>query len=113
MRTDVAKLYQAMDAFVIPSFYEGVPVVGVEAQFADLPCFFSSVVTKGVAFSENCQFIDLDRSAEEWATIIANAPHRNRKQNLYLDSCYRIENAIKVLEQHYEALINTEGLHVK
>ena len=35
-RSDVSELYQAMDVFVLPSLFEGIPVVGVEAQFADL-----------------------------------------------------------------------------
>ena len=39
-RADVNELYQAMDIFVMPSFFEGVPVVGIEAQFAGLPCVF-------------------------------------------------------------------------
>ena len=43
-RSDVAELYQAMDVFVLPSHFEGIPVVGVEAQFADLPCVFSDKV---------------------------------------------------------------------
>ena len=37
--------YQAFDCFVLPSVWEGLPVVGVEAQAADLPCIFSSAVT--------------------------------------------------------------------
>lgn len=38
--------YQAFDCFVLPSVWEGLPVVGVEAQAADLPCIFSSAVTR-------------------------------------------------------------------
>ena len=33
-RADVDELYQAMDVFVMPSLFEGLPVVGVEAQFS-------------------------------------------------------------------------------
>ena len=43
-RSDVNELYQAMDVFVMPSFFEGIPVTGVEAQFAELPCIFSTKV---------------------------------------------------------------------
>ena len=39
-RSDTNLLYQAFDIFMLPSLFEGVPLVGVEAQFSDLPCFF-------------------------------------------------------------------------
>lgn len=39
-RSDVNELFQAMDVFCLPSLYEGLPVVGVEAQASGLPCFF-------------------------------------------------------------------------
>ena len=50
-RDDVNELYQAMDVFVMPSLFEGIPVVGVEAQFAGLPCVFSDKVPVEVKFS--------------------------------------------------------------
>ena len=37
-RNDVNELYQAMDVFVMPSFFEGIPVTGIEAQFSGLTC---------------------------------------------------------------------------
>lgn len=39
-RNDVPKLFQAMDCFVLPSRFEGLPIVGIEAQAAGLPCVF-------------------------------------------------------------------------
>lgn len=44
--------YQAFDCFVLPSIWEGLPVVGVEAQAADLPCVFSSAITREIHDSE-------------------------------------------------------------
>ena len=38
IRKDMARLYSAMDVFVLLGFYEGLPVVGVEAQAAGPPC---------------------------------------------------------------------------
>ena len=51
--------YQAFDCFVLPSVWEGLPVVGVEAQAADLPCIFSSAVTREIGLSERAKFISL------------------------------------------------------
>jgi len=45
---DANNLYQAMDCFILPSFFEGLPVVGVEAQVSGLKCLFSDTITKEV-----------------------------------------------------------------
>ena len=68
-RSDVAELMQAFDVFVLPSLYEGLPVVGVEAQAAGLPCVFSSSITKEVKVC-NSKYLSLNRNATEWAKII-------------------------------------------
>lgn len=44
--------YQAFDAFVLPSVWEGLPVVGVEAQAADLPCVFSDNITREIGLTD-------------------------------------------------------------
>ena len=72
-RSDVAELYQAMDVFVLPSHFEGIPVVGVEAQFADLPCVFSDKVPSEVAFSEKVCFLPLSDSPEAFFSYSTKA----------------------------------------
>lgn len=47
-RSDVDELYSAMDVFVLPSIYEGLPVVGIEAQATGLQCLFSDRITREV-----------------------------------------------------------------
>ena len=69
-RSDANELYQAMDVFVLPSLYEGLPVVGVEAQAAGLPCFFSSDMTKETKVLDATQFIDLTENYKKWASRI-------------------------------------------
>lgn len=66
-RSDVADWYQAMDMFVLPSFYEGFPVVGVEAQTSGLPCLFSDGITPEIQISLNAQFMNLGNGAKAWA----------------------------------------------
>lgn len=68
-RKDAARLYSAFDAFALPSFYEGLCVVGVEAQAAGLPCLFSDAVTREVGLSSAARFLPLDE--EGWVSALA------------------------------------------
>lgn len=84
-RQDVNILYSAMDAFVLPSLYEGLPLVGVEAQAAGLNCFFSNTVTDEVKITDRAHFIQLDAGAQVWAEKIAESKKDNRKREGYAD----------------------------
>ena len=68
---DVSEWYQAMDCFVLPSLFEGLPVVGIEAQAAGLPCVFSDRVTDEILLSPEARRISLDTDDAEWARQIA------------------------------------------
>ena len=102
-RTDVNELYQAMDAFVMPSFFEGVPVVGVEAQFSHLPCFFSDKVPVEVAFSEATSFIKLEENPGVWAKAIVDtlAKLPARKDIRLTDNRYDINQSFSMLSDLY------------
>ncbi|MDO4282318.1 MAG: glycosyltransferase family 1 protein [Clostridia bacterium] len=102
-RNDVSELYQAMDVFVLPSLFEGIPLVGIEAQFSDLPCFFSDRVPKEAKFNEKTKFVSLDNSPFEWAQEIIKVKDLKRvnKRNDAIDNNYDIKNTHKVLENFY------------
>lgn len=70
---NVDEWYQAFDVFVLPSFREGLPVVGVEAQAADLPCIFSASITREIGILEKTQFLNLEKGCEYWADMILKA----------------------------------------
>lgn len=103
-RSDVNELYQAMDVFVLPSLFEGIPVVGVEAQFADLPCLFSDKTPSEVKFNERSKFVGLDNPPEFWADEIlatrSGEPRSNAREDI-VNSRYDIKCARSILEEYY------------
>lgn len=69
-RDDIKQFYNAFDAFLLPSLYEGMPVVGIEAQCAGLPIFFSENITKETTASDLAYYISLEKTADKWADYI-------------------------------------------
>lgn len=80
VRNDVADLYNAMDVFVLPSFYEGLPVVGVEVQANGLPIIVSEEVFSEVKISNYISFIDLNTNIKVWSEECIKISRMERKQ---------------------------------
>ena len=66
-RSDVAGIYSAMDLFMLPSCWEGLPLVLVEAQVNGLPMLVSDVVTKVAKCTDRLTYKALEDGAEDWA----------------------------------------------
>ena len=96
-RTDVPDLMQAMDIFVLPSRFEGLPVVGIEAQAAGLPTFFSDSITREVGITKLANFMSINESPKVWANEIAKYIGFQRK-DMYKEissAGYCLEEEIK------------------
>lgn len=94
-RSDTHRLYSAMDVFCLPSLYEGLPVVGVEAQAAGCPCLFSDKITKEAVLSNTKQLPISDKSL--WAKEILRA--KKTTNNTTVD--YDIKTESKKLANIY------------
>ncbi len=76
-RDDIRQFYNAFDAFLLPSLYEGMPVVGIEAQCAGLPVFFSDSITKETTASPLAYYIGLEELPSKWAEKIVEITKSN------------------------------------
>lgn len=68
--SEIPGVLAAIDAFVFPSRFEGLPVVGIEAQAMGVPIFASDRISNDVKITEAWHTISLEKSKEEWADII-------------------------------------------
>lgn len=76
-REDIQQFYNAFDAFLLPSIYEGLPVVGLESQSAGLPMFFSTAITPEASACELGHFIPLAAGASGWAEKVIEETVKN------------------------------------
>lgn len=102
-RKDVEKIYQGMDVFVLPSLYEGLGIVAVEAQASGLPVIASTGVAKEANITSNIQNIDLKDSIDIWAETIcrSNVENRNSVEKLVRNSKFDVKNSAKFLQEFY------------
>jgi len=109
-RDDVNKLYQAMDVFVLPSLYEGLGMVAVEAQIAGLPTIVSCRVPTESKVFDFVDFVDLQEGAQEWAEIILSKRNFKRIDTRSEPSAKRfsIADEVKNLEALYRQMLQKE-----
>lgn len=104
IRNDVPDLMQAMDCFLLPSRFEGLPLVGVEAQTSGLLCYFSDVITKEIKITSLANFISLNKSSKFWAKeIIQNKNYERRDiSKSVIEAGYDINTEIKKIQRFFE-----------
>lgn len=103
-RDDVENIYQAIDLFCLPSLFEGLPIVLVEAQSTGLPCIVSSTITTEAKVTDNVKYVDL--VVEKWVDSIEKFMDGFQRKDNTLDiikAGFDIKDQVKLIEMEYES----------
>lgn len=103
-RTDVCNILQAMDIFVFPSFFEGMPMALVEAQSVGLPIIASDTINHDIKINNNVEFISLKETNEVWITKIQNLLKKHLKDEGYHNvesSNFNVSKNVSILKSTY------------
>ena len=110
---EIEVLLSGMDIFILPSHFEGLPVVLIEAQANGLTCVVSSAVSRESNVTMTEKFISLEESDYKWAEIILKEANKistiekrmecsKRNIELICNNKYDIVSSVKELEQYYQ-----------
>lgn len=104
VRSDIPDLLQAMDVFLFPSLYEGLPVTLVEAQTTGINCILSDNISEqSIMVKQNVQQISLDKPVNDWAEAIINCKCKERTDcsSEIINAGYSIKNEAIKLQNFY------------
>lgn len=99
--------YQAMDMFVLPSLYEGLGIVNIEAQACGLKTIVSERVPEIAKISDLLSFVNLSDGVDAWVKAIIDNKDYNREEqkDILANSGYDINTESKKLIELYKSLI--------
>lgn len=100
---EVWKLLQAMDLFLLPSHFEGLPISGVEAQAAGLPVIFSNQITPEAKLTGHVRFAPIDGSTQSWVDYARELLDQPREDTsaVLKEKGYDNFSSIRALENLY------------
>lgn len=112
--SEIDFVYNAIDAFVLPSLFEGLPLVLVEAQAAGLTCLVSDKVARESDMSGNIEFVTID-SAKAWEQAVAkemskkkeNREKKSQKaRECIIKNKYDVQSSVLRLQEIYKDLLS-------
>ncbi len=103
IRSDVNKLLSGLDVFILPSLYEGLPVVLAEVQASGLNCLVSNTVTDEIKVTNNIKYLPLEEDCNNWVNYI--------KKLLKKEKYDRLANYKKMKNGKYDIKSQSEKLY--
>lgn len=101
---DIYRYYQAMDYFVYPSRFEGLPGTVIEAQTAGLKCLMSDTICGEVQVTELVQAMSILEDPDKWAACVEDTAEYTRRS--YLEEVkkagFDVEDQAKKMMNFYE-----------
>lgn len=111
-RSDVNELYMAMDVFILPSLFEGLGIVAIEAQAAGTPIIISDGVPDTANITPICKKLNLTDSASKWAEeaikIAKSKLAHTNMQKYIIKSGFDMQSTVNWLEEFYLSSIKSE-----
>ncbi|WP_311531245.1 glycosyltransferase [uncultured Anaerococcus sp.] len=102
---DIQNYYDKINLILLPSLYEGFPLVAMEAQAYGIPIIASDRITKEIDFFGDTRFLGIrNKDVQKWVTeiIATDFSQRKIKSELFRKSKFTIDNTTKQLELFYE-----------
>lgn len=99
-----SRMMSMFDVFLLPSLHEGYPTVLLEAQANGLKSIVSSSITPSIALTDLVEFVDLDRTPQEWAERILQCDTRRENAQLYYQTItdrHGLDRVADVFEKIY------------
>lgn len=116
MQRKPEQFLSAMDVFVFPSIWEGMPLSVIEAQASGLLCLVSDRIDEGIAISKSLKRISIEKGSEPWIEDLTDIDISNRESNsdlsikMIIDAGYDAKRNSIELEDIYNSGDNIEHL---
>lgn len=107
VRSDVNQIMSAMDCFLLPSLFEGLPFVLVEAQTNGLPCVVSTDISNESNITGEVKFISRNESAEYWANEVSTIHMNYDRKNYYeimRSKKFDIQDTVNNVEKYLDGI---------
>ena len=97
VKKNISELYNAMDCFVFPSLFEGMPNTVIEAQTNGLNCIVSDTITPLLKITPNIVYCKLSDSPKKWAKVISKSNNRSMSPDILYKKGYDIKTVTDIL----------------